>query len=300
MANQTLDAPPSSETKTKLPLLSQPEEPAFVIEAQKGWSSLELGELWHYRELLFFLFWRDVKVRYRQTALGIAWAVLQPLLTMVIFSVIFGSLAKLPAEGFPYPIFTYTALLPWQLFSFALTNSSNSLIGNTNLITKIYFPRLAIPVSSVLVGLVDFFFSFIILLGMMVYYGIPITLRILTLPFMLIIALASALGVGLWLSALNVKYRDVRYTVPFLTQFWQYATPVAYSSTLISAKLGSWSWVYGLNPMAGVVEGFRWALLGKSGNIGPMFLVSIVIIIGLLVGGLIYFKRMEAEFADVI
>ncbi len=300
MANQILDAPPARETTAKLPVLSPSEEPVFVIDAQKGWRSLELGELWHYRELLFFLFWRDVKVRYRQTALGVAWAVLQPLLTMVIFTVIFGNLAKLPAEGFPYPIFTYTALLPWQLFSFALTNSSNSLIGNTNLITKIYFPRLVIPVSSVLVGLVDFFFSFIILLGMMVFYGVPITLRLLTLPLMLIIALASALGIGLWLSALNVKYRDVRYTVPFITQFWQYATPVAYSSTLITAKLGGWSWVYGLNPMAGVVEGFRWALLGKSGDIGPMFLVSLVIIVILLVGGLIYFKRMEAEFADVI
>ena len=268
----------------------------IVLEPTHNWLSLELGDLWRYRELLFFLTWRDIKVRYKQTVLGAAWAILQPLLTMVIFSIIFGTLANLPSDGIPYPIFTFTALLPWQLFAFALTNSSNSLVGSQNLISKVYFPRLIIPIASVLPGLVDFVIAFVVLLGMMVYYQIPITARILTLPVFILLGIMTALAVGFWFSALNVQYRDIRYVVPFLTLFWQYATPVAYSSSLIPEK---WRLLYGLNPMAGVVEGFRWALLG-NGDIGKLLWVSVVIIFVLLFSGLIYFKRMEDTFADVI
>jgi lipopolysaccharide transport system permease protein len=268
----------------------------LVIEPARGWEGLELGDLWRYRGLLYFLTWRDVKVRYKQTLLGAAWAVLQPVLTMLVFSIIFGQLAKLPSEGIPYPIFTYTALLPWQLFAFALLNSSNSLVGSQNLVSKVYFPRLVIPIASVLPGLVDFAISFVVLIGMMVFYRVPLTARILALPPLLLLALASALAVGVWLSALNVQYRDVKYVVPFLTLFWQYATPVAYSSTLIPAK---WRLVYGLNPMTGVVEGFRWALLGK-GEIGALTWISVCIVLVMLVGGVAYFRRMEASFADVI
>ncbi len=267
-----------------------------VIEPAHGWQALELRDLWRYRELLYFLTWRDIKVRYKQTILGAAWAILQPLLTMVIFSIIFGQLAKLPSEGIPYPIFTYTALLPWQLFAFALTNSSNSLVGSQNLVSKVYFPRLVIPIASVLPGLVDFAISFVVLLGMLLYFQIPLTARVLVLPLFLLLALGTALGVGLWLSALNVEYRDIRYVVPFLTLFWQYATPVAYSSSLIPEK---WRLLYGLNPMTGVVEGFRWALLGK-GDVGGLLWISIIIIVLLLITGLLYFKRMETTFADVI
>jgi lipopolysaccharide transport system permease protein len=271
-------------------------DPLITIEPQHGWVSLDLLDLWRYRELLLLLTWRDIKVRYAQTMLGASWAILQPLLTMLVFSVIFGQLAKLPSDGIPYPIFTYVALLPWQLFSFSLTNSSNSLVGSQNLVSKVYFPRLVIPIASVLPGLVDFAFSFVVLVGMLIYYQIPLTLRILSLPLFLVLAVASALAVGLWLSALNVEYRDIRYVVPFLTLFWQYATPVAYSASLIPEK---WRLLYGLNPMTGVVEGFRWALLG-SGRIDGMIWVSVGIIIFILVSGLAYFKRMEATFADVI
>ena len=268
----------------------------LIIEPPRGWEGLGLRELWRYRGLLYFLTWRDVKVRYKQTLLGAAWAVLQPVLTMLIFSIIFGQLAKLPSEGIPYPIFTYTALLPWQLFAFALVNSSNSLVGSQNLVSKVYFPRLVIPIASVLPGLLDFAISFVVLIGMMVYYQVPLTPRILALPLLLLLALASALAVGVWLSALNVQYRDVRYVVPFLTLFWQYATPVAYSSTLIPAK---WRLLYGLNPMSGVVEGFRWALLGK-GEIGSLLWISASIVLVMLIAGMVYFRRMEASFADVI
>ncbi len=281
---------------TESDIVLRSEQPHIVIEPTRGWQALDLADLWRFRELLFFLAWRDVKVRYKQTVLGVTWAILQPLLTMVIFSVIFGQLAKLPSEGFPYPIFTYTALLPWQLFAFALTNSSNSLVGSQNLISKVYFPRLVIPIASVVPGLIDFAFSFVVFVGMMIYYHVPLTPRILTLPLFLLLALVTAMAVGLWLSALNVEYRDVRYVVPFLTLFWQYATPVAYSVTLIPEK---WRLLYGLNPMTGVVEGFRWALLG-SGQVGGMLLVSGAIVLLLLIGGLLYFKRMEATFADVI
>lgn len=269
----------------------------ILIEPPRGWQALEWREFWAYRELLFFLTWRDIKVRYKQTVLGAAWAILQPVLTMLVFSIIFGRLAKLPSEGIPYPVFTFTALLPWQLFAFALTSSSNSLIDSQNLITKVYFPRLIVPLASTIAGLVDFAIAFVVLLGMMFYYHIIPQVVIWSLPLFLLLALASALAVGLWLSALNVKYRDIRYVVPFLAQFWMYATPVAYSSQLIPEN---WRWLYSLNPMTGVVEGFRWALLGKSTLDLPFLLLSAVVVFVLLVSGLFYFKRVESGFADVI
>jgi lipopolysaccharide transport system permease protein len=269
----------------------------FRVEPSRGWFGFNFRELWEYRDLLFFLTWRDIKVRYRQTALGAAWAVLQPLLTMVVFSVVFGQLAKLPSEGFPYPIFTYTALLPWQLFAFALTESSTSLVGSQNLISKVYFPRLIVPIAATLPGLVDFAIAFVVLVGMMLFYRVPLTIRVLVLPLFLLLALASALAVGLWLSALNVEYRDVRYVVPFLTQFWMYATPIAYSATIIPEK---WRVLYGLNPITGVVEGFRWAMLGTTGELGGQVWVSSAMVLLMLVSGLIYFRRMEDTFADVI
>jgi len=268
-----------------------------VIEPTQGWLSLELGDLWRYRELLFFLTWRDVKVRYKQTALGAAWAVLQPLLTMMLFSVVFGYFAGLPSEGIPYPVFTLTALLPWQLFAYALTQSSTSLVNDKNLITKIYFPRLVIPLSSVLSALLDFAITLLLLIAMMLIYRLPITWRLLTLPLFVGFALVTAISVSLWLSALNVQYRDVRYTLPFLTQFWMYATPIAYSATIVPERF---RWLYSLNPMTGVVEGFRWALLGTDGPVGLPILVSILAVIVLLVGGVMYFKHMEDSFADVV
>ena len=269
----------------------------LILQPSKGFLRLDLKALWEYRELLYFLVWRDIKVRYKQTALGAAWAILQPVMTMVVFSIFFGRLAKVPSDGVPYPIFAYVALLPWQLFAFALSESSNSLVASQNLITKVYFPRLVIPISSVLAGLVDFAIAFVILLAMMLYYGIVPTAAMALLPLFLLFAVVTALSVGLWLSALNVKYRDVRYTIPFLTQFWMFATPVAYPSSLVPAK---WRALYGLNPMAGVVEGFRWALLGKSHAPGPLLLVSIVAVVVLLFGGLRYFKKTESTFADVV
>lgn len=272
-------------------------EAHIVIEPARGWAALDLEEIWKYRELLFFLTWRDIKLRYKQTALGVAWAVLQPLLTMIIFSVIFGELAKLPSGGIPYPVFTYTALLPWQLFAFALTSSSNSLVGNQNLISKVYFPRLVIPFSSVIAGVLDFGVAFLVLLGMIIFYDIQISAAIFILPLFLMLTLASAMAVGLWLSALNVQYRDVRYAVPFLTQLWMYATPIAYSSELIPEK---WRWLYSLNPMTGVVEGFRWVMLGESSLDTFSLGISAVVVVAFLVSGLYYFKRLEATFADVI
>jgi len=267
------------------------------ISPSRGWISLKLSELWEYRELLYFLTWRDIKVRYKQTVIGAAWAIIQPFFAMVVFSIFFGQLAKIPSDGIPYPIFTYCALLPWQLFAHALNESSNSLVANQGLITKVYFPRLIIPVAPVLAGLIDFGIAFLVLIGMMLFYGIIPTFAIVTLPLFLILAVATALSVGLWLSALNVQYRDVRYTIPFLTQFWLFATPVAYSSSLVPE---SWRALYGLNPMAGVVEGFRWALLGKTEGPGALLAVSIIVVVALLIGGLYYFRRMEKTFADVV
>lgn len=271
--------------------------PPLTIRPSRGWVSLRLRDLWEYRELLYFLVWRDIKVCYKQTALGIAWAILQPFMTMVVFSIFFGRLAKVPSDGMPYPVFTFCALLPWQLFANALTSSANSLVANQQLITKVYFPRLIIPISAVVAGLLDFGISFLVLLGMMFYYGIVPTTAVLTLPFLILFAIATALAVGLWLSALNVQYRDVRYTIPFLTQFWLFVTPIAYPSSLVPE---SWRTLYSLNPMVGVVEGFRWALLGKTGEIGPLVIVSALVVAILLFGGLVYFRRMERTFADIV
>jgi lipopolysaccharide transport system permease protein len=268
-----------------------------VIEPSRGWVHLGLGELWRYRELLFFLVWRDVKVRYKQTVLGAAWAIIQPFFTMVVFSIFFGRLAKIPSDGVPYPIFAYTALVPWTFFANGLGESSNSLVGSSNLIKKVYFPRLAVPIATVLSGVVDFVLAFTILIGMMLYFGIVPTVNVLWLPFLFLLALATALGAGLWLSAMNVRFRDIRYAVPFLVQFWMFATPVAYPSSLLSE---GWRTLYAVNPMVGVVEGFRWALLGRGNAPGPMILVSALAAGALLLGGAFYFRRMEQSFADVV
>lgn len=272
--------------------------PEIIYEPTQGFIPINLREVWEYRELLYFLTSRDIKIRYKQAALGVAWAILQPLLTMVIFSVIFGKLAKLPSEGIPYPVFSYVGLLPWQFFATALTHASTSLVGNSNLLTKVYFPRLIIPLSAVTAGLVDFAIAFVILIGMMLYYGITPTLNVLWLLPLLMLALLTAVAVSLWLSALNVQYRDVQYAIPFLVQAWMYASPVAYSTGLIPAH-GLWRVVYGLNPMAGVIQGFRWALLGGSPP-DILLAISTIMVFVLLLSGLVYFKKMEKSFADVV
>ncbi|MGI9165000.1 MAG: ABC transporter permease [Pyrinomonadaceae bacterium] len=269
----------------------------ILIRPASSWTNIGLKELWEYRELLYFLTWRDVKVRYKQTALGALWAIIQPFLLMVVFSLFFGRLAGVPSDGIPYPIFTFCALLPWQLFAHALAESSNSLVANERLITKVYFPRLVVPIAAVLGGLVDFAVAFVILLGMMAYYQIVPTWAVVTLPAFILLAIMTALGVGLWLSTLNVQYRDVRYTLTFLIQIWLFVTPVVYPSSIIPE---TWRPLYGLNPMAGVVEGFRWALLGKDEPPGALLAVSVVMVILILIGGLYYFRRMEQEFADVV
>jgi len=273
------------------------ELPTTVIRPSHGWVSLKLHELWEYRELLYFLTWRDIKVRYKQTVLGAAWAIIQPFFTMVVFSLFFGRLAQIPSDGIPYPIFSYTALVPWTFFANGLGQSSNSLVGSANLIKKVYFPRLVVPISSVISGAVDFVLAFIVLLGMMLYFGIVPTWNVVWLPLLLLLALVTALGVGLWLSAMNVQFRDVRYAIPFLTQFWLFATPIAYPSSLLSEP---WRTLYGLNPMVGVVEGFRWALLGTNTAPGPVIIASSLAALGLLISGAYYFRRMEKTFADVV
>ena len=269
----------------------------IIIKPSSGWAALNLKDLWIYRELVYFMTWRDLKVRYKQTLLGASWAVLQPFLTMVVFSIFFGGLAKVPSDNVPYPIFSFTALLPWTLFSKALLDASKSLVSSSHIITKIYFPRIILPLASILAGIVDFFIAFVVLLGMMVFYKIAPTVNIWTLPFFLLLALVTALGVGLWLSALNVLYRDINYATHFITQFWMFVTPIAYSSTMIPDK---WKLIYSLNPMAGVVNGFRWALLGIGEGPGADLLVSVVVAIVLLISGLIYFKRTERLFADMV
>jgi lipopolysaccharide transport system permease protein len=274
--------------------------PLTVIEPQRGWAGLALGELWAYRELLFFLIWRDIKVRYKQTALGAAWAVLQPLFTMLVFSLFFGRLAGIrPPGGIPYWAFVYVGLVPWTFFANGMSQASDSLVGNANLIRKVYFPRLAVPVGTVLAGLVDFGLAFGALLAALLVWGGGIALapRLLLLPLFLLLALVTALAVGIWLSAVNVQFRDVRYVVPFLVQIWMFVTPVLYPSALISHPLLRAA--YGLNPMAGVVEGFRWALLSAEPP-GPMLLVSALAAMALLVGGALFFRRMERTFADVV
>jgi lipopolysaccharide transport system permease protein len=271
--------------------------PVLRIKPSSGWVSLRLRELWEYRELLYFLIWRDVKVRYKQTALGAAWAIIQPFLTMVVFSLFFGKLGKMASDGIPYPIFSFAALVPWTFFANGLTQASTSLVGSSNLIKKVYFPRLAVPIATVLSGIVDFGLSFLVLLAMMLYYRIVPTKNIVWLPVFLLLTLIASLGVSLWLSALNVEFRDVRYVVPFIAQFWLFATPIAYSSRLLPEP---WHTLYGLNPMVGVVEGFRWALLGTNSRPGPMIAVSSLMALLILVGGAYYFRRMEKTFADLV
>lgn len=271
--------------------------PYIDIKPPKGWVSLRLSELWQYRELVYFLMWRDIKVRYKQTALGAAWAIIQPFFTMLVFSLFFGRLAKMPSDGVPYPIFAYAALVPWMFFATSLAQSADSLVGSANLIKKVFFPRLAIPLGTVMAGVVDFCLAFSVLIIMMMFYGMVPTANIIWLPFLLLLALITSLGVGLWLSALNVQFRDVRYVVPFIVQFWLFATPIAYPSSLLSEP---WRTIYGINPMAGVVEGFRWALLGTTNAPGPMLAVSAIAAITVLVGGAFYFRRMETTFADTV
>lgn len=268
-----------------------------IITSYPDWFSLKIGELWQYRELLYFLVWRDIKVRYKQTALGAAWAIIQPFFTMVVFSVFFGRLAGLPSDGVPYPIFAYTALVPWTYFATTLSQAGNSLVEQERIITKVYFPRLLVPASAVLGGLVDFAIACVVLVGMIIFYGIKPTATILTVPLFILFAGLTSLAIGLWLSAINVQYRDVRYTIPFIIQFWLFATPVAYPSSLVPQ---AWRALYGLNPMAGVVEGFRWALLGSVPPPGPLLAVSIGVVAILFLGGIAYFRRMEETFADVV
>jgi len=268
-----------------------------VIEPSKGWLRIDFRELWAYRELLFFLSWRDISVRYKQTVMGAAWAIIQPLLSMVIFSLLFGKLAKIPSDDVPYPIFSYAALLPWQYFSSAMSDSAKSMVGQGKILTKVYFPRLIIPLSALLPPIVDFAIAFVILIGMMIFYGQAVTWRLLWLPLFLLLALATALGVGLWLSAMNVRYRDIGYVIPFLAQFWMYASPVVYPTSLLPER---WQLLYGLNPMTGVIEGFRWALLGTNTSPGPITLVSAGVVLLLILSGLFYFRRMEDTFADIV
>lgn len=269
-----------------------------ILRPIRGWAALNLRELWIYRELIYFMTWKDLKVRYKQTLLGASWAILQPFMTMVVFSIFFGELAKVPSDGVPYPIFSFTALLPWTLFSKALSDASRSLVQSSHMITKVYFPRLILPLASILAGVVDFALALIVLLGMMVFYGVSPTSAVWYLPLFLLLALVTALGVGLWLSALNVMYRDIGYILPFLTQFWLFITPIAYPASMVPEQ---WRLLYALNPMTGVVEGFRWALLGtQQANSGVMLAVSTGIAILVLVSGLFYFRRMERLFADMV
>jgi len=267
-----------------------------VIRPSRGWVPIDFRALAAYNELLYFLTWREVKVRYKQTLLGFAWAIIQPFFMMVVFTLFFGTLAKVPSEGIPYPLFSYAALLPWTLFAEGITRSSTSLVQEANLVQKVYFPRLVLPLSGVLSPLVDFCIAFIILIGMMFYYGYAPMLQVLWLPVFVLLALVTALGVGLWLSAINVRYRDVRYVIPFLIQLWLFASPVIYASSLLPARF---QWVYGLNPMAGVIEGFRWALLGTEPP-SAMMAVSVAVVVIILISGAFYFRRSEKTFADVV
>ena len=268
-----------------------------VIEPPRRWATLDLRKLWRYRELVYFLTWRDIKVRYKQTVIGASWAILKPVLTMVLFSVIFGHFARIPSEGVPYPIFAYCALLPWTFFATAITQASNSLVGNANLVSKVYFPRLVMPIAASLGGLLDFAIAFVVLLGMMVYYRVTPTMALVTVPLFVVLAMTTALAVGIWFSSLSVRYRDVAHVIPFLTQLWLYATPVAYPASMIQGKLHL---VFALNPMAGVVEGFRWAILGSHElDVASLAISSSVTVVALMTG-LFYFRRAEQSFADVV
>jgi lipopolysaccharide transport system permease protein len=285
----------------EMPILTSDQEPSALpvtrIRPSHGWVPLHLGDLWTYRELLYFLVWRDIKVRYKQTALGAAWAIIQPFFTMLVFTIFFGRLANIQSDGVPYALFSFVALVPWTFFANGLSQSADSLVGSANLIKKVYFPRLVVPLAAVLSGAVDFALAFLVLVGMIFYFGIVPTLNALWLLPLLVLALITALGMGLWLSALNVEFRDVRYVVPFLIQIWLFATPIAYPSSLLPEP---WRTLYGINPMVGVVEGFRWALVGTNTAPGPMILVSSLAALVILVSGAYYFRRMEKTFADVV
>lgn len=275
-----------------------PHAAVAVIEPSQGWIPVKLPELWEYREVLYFLVWRDIKVRYRQTLIGAIWAIIQPFMTMVVFTVFFGGLAKMPSDGIPYPLFAFAALVPWTFFANGLTQGANSLVASGHLITKVYFPRLLVPTARVLSGLLDLALSFLVLLGMVWWYGtLPRPIALLWLPGLVLLALVSALSVSLWLSALNVRYRDIQHVVPFLVQLWLFATPIAYPSSLLTER---WRTAYALNPMVGVVEGFRWALLGSGTAPGPVLGASTVAAIVLLITGAFFFRRVERTFADVI
>ena len=274
------------------------EMPVTILRPATGWGALNFRDLWLYRELIYFLTWRDLKVRYKQTLLGASWAILKPFLTMVVFSIFFGDLANVPSDGMPYPIFSFAALVPWELFSNAISVAGRSLVQNRHMITKIYFPRVILPLSAVLAGVVDFLIAFVILIGMLFYYRIPLTIYALTIPLFLLLALITSIGIGLWLSALNVQYRDIGYVTPFLTQFWLFITPIAYGASMVPEK---WQFLYSLNPMTGVVEGFRWALLGTTqGAPGTQLAISFGVAILLLLTGFLYFRRMERTFADMV
>jgi homopolymeric O-antigen transport system permease protein len=288
----SLTAPPSAMT----PLAARAAVLVTVrIEPPRGWFELRLREVWEYRELLYFFVWRDVKVRYKQTLVGVAWVILQPLLTMAVFTLFFGKLAKLPSQGLPYPVFYFAALVPWTYFSYSLQSATNVVVENQRVITKVYFPRLVLPVSAVLSGLVDFAIGFLVLIGVTLIFGIHPGIAALWLPVFLLLAVLTALGVGLWMSALNALYRDVRYVMPFIAQFWMLASPVAYPSSLVPER---WRWLYGLNPMAGVIDGFRWALTGHGQPPAPVMLASAGMVAVVLLGGLFFFQRMESTVAD--
>ena len=269
----------------------------IVIKPSPGWVSLNLAEIWEYRELISFLAWRDISIRYKQTFLGVLWAFIQPFCTMIVFSVFLGKLAKVPSDGLPYPVFAYTALLPWQYFAAVLTQSSNSLVINQGLIRKVYFPRLIIPISNVITPAVDFLIAFLFLIALMFYYGLCPTINIVFLPFFVLFSIITAVGVSFWLSALNIVYRDVQYAVGFLVQIWMFASPVVYPTSMLPGK---WHWLYSLNPMAGVLEGFRWALLGRGTISWLSTGMSVLIAVVLFVGGAFYFRRMEKSFADLV
>jgi homopolymeric O-antigen transport system permease protein len=276
---------------------SQPVEPTVIIEPRRGLFDLDLAAIWHHRVLLYFIVWRDLKIRYKQTIIGIGWAVIQPLITMLIFTAIFGYFARMPSDGLPYPIFAYSALLPWNYFATALNRCSVSVVADAHLITKVYFPRLILPIAGTISGLVDFSVSFVLLLGMMAWYGIAPGWAVLTVPAFLGLALVTALSMGLWLSALNVRYRDIGYTIPFLVQVWMFLSPIVYPISIIPEK---YRLLYSVNPMAGVIEGFRWALLGKASPDFSLLAVSAFVVAVLFVTGLVFFKNMEQTFADVV
>lgn len=286
----------STELKINKPVGMPEKVPVIVIRPSKGWIPINLHELWEFKDLLYFFIWRDVKVRYKQTVLGFTWAIIQPFFTMVIFTLFFGNLAKLPTDGVPYPIFAYAALIPWTLFSESITRSTNSMVTNSNIIKKVYFPRLVLPISSIISPLVDFVIAFAVLILMMAYYGITPTFNVIWLPAFLLLALATSLGIGLWTSALNAKYRDIQYAVPFVVQIWMFASPVVYAASMIPEQ---YRFLYGLNPMTGVIEGFRWSLLGTNAP-GTMIIGSVIVSTVVLISGAIYFKRTERTFADEV